>query len=76
MGYDMIIGRDLLKDLDMDIKLSSQTIHWDFAEILMRAKNSSLAYLYHINDSQLVQIELKKAAVIMDAKYESAHLEN
>ena len=75
MGYDMIIGRDLLEDLGIDIKFSSQTIEWDFAEIPMRPKESLLSDSYHINDSKLVQTELKQVAAIMDAKYEPADLD-
>jgi hypothetical protein len=28
-NYDMIIGRDLMSDLNMDVKFSTQTIEWE-----------------------------------------------
>ena len=75
MGYDMIIGRDLLEDLGIDLKFSNHTISWDFAEIPMRPRNSTLSESYYVNDSKLVQSELKRVAAIMDAKYEPADLD-
>ena len=44
MGYDMIIGRDLLQELGID------SISWDEAEIPMRPQNTSLQDSYYIND--------------------------
>ena len=35
-GYDMIIGRDLLRKLGIDIKFSSEMLKWDDTEIPMR----------------------------------------
>ena len=75
MGYDMIIGRDLLEDLGIDIKFSTSSILWDFAEIPMRPRQATVAEAYEINDSKLVQDELKRVVAIMDAKYEPADLD-
>ena len=75
MGYDMIIGRDLLEDLGIDIKFSTSSILWDFAEIPMRPRQATVAEAYEINDSKLVQDELKQVVAIMDAKYEPADLD-
>lgn len=35
-GYDMILGRDLLHELGIDIKFSSKTIEWDGVAIPMK----------------------------------------
>ena len=35
--YDIIIGRDLLQELGIDLKFSDHTIHWDNASAPMRA---------------------------------------
>lgn len=75
MGYDMIIGRDLFEDLGIDIKFATHTILWDFVEIPMRPRHSTAAEAYEINDSKLVQDELKRVVAIMDVKYKPADLD-
>ena len=39
MGYDVIIGRDIMDLLGIDLQFSTKTIKWDHAEISMRPNN-------------------------------------
>jgi hypothetical protein len=36
-NYDMIIGRDLLHELCIDVKFSTKTIEWDGVSIPMKS---------------------------------------
>ena len=74
MGYDMIIGRDLLESLGIDIKFSSNTVKWDHAEIPMKPQTGTLQNSYYIADSAHVTKEMKRLTSILDAKYAPANL--
>lgn len=71
--YDMIIGNDLMKELQIDICYSTNKIKWDSASIPMRDKDIS------VEDMFITSQELESAATlsdtarlhkILDAKYE------
>jgi hypothetical protein len=36
-AYDMIIGRDMLTDLGIDVRFSTQSIEWDGAEMPLKS---------------------------------------
>ena len=44
--YDMIIGRDLIKSLGIDIHGGDRTIHWDDAAIPWRDIDSTEKYVF------------------------------
>lgn len=67
MHYDMIIGRDLLIDLGIDIQFSTKTVKWDHAEIPMKPQSGSLQNSYHIEDSIHVTKEMERISKILDA---------
>ena len=46
MGNDMIIDRDLLEELGIDLKFSNHSFSWDEAETPMGPKNVSILDLY------------------------------
>ena len=74
MGYDMIIGMDLLKELGIDILNSTQSIKWDTAEIPMRSRHSTVEDAYFIAEPEAVQEATSRLTKILDAKYEKADL--
>ena len=74
MGYDMIIGMDLLTQLKIDILNSSQTILWDTAEIPMRPRDATLEDAYFIADPKAVSQATARLTEILDAKYDKADL--
>ena len=58
----MIIGRDLMSDLKMDVKFSTQTIEWEDSEIPLKDSGASMAEAYYVRDSEAVddaQCDLK-----------------
>ena len=71
MGYDMIIGMDLLKGLGIDILNSTQSIKWDTAEIPMRPKDSTIDDAYFIAEPKAVEEATSRLTKILDAKYEN-----
>ena len=73
--YDMIIGRDLIKSIGIDIHGGYMTIHWDDAAIPWRdiystAKDVS-ALLQH---NAPFNAETKRMKRILDAKYSKADI--
>mgnify|MGYP005753024869 CR=1 FL=1 len=74
-NYDMIIGRDLLRSLAIDIKFSNETVEWDGAYIPMKGMNASIETDYHIEDSFVIDSAASRIKTILDAKYVKANLE-
>ena len=74
MGYDMIIGMDLLTQLKIDILNSSQSILWDTAEIPMRSREATLEDAYYIADPKSVSQATTRMTEILDAKYDKADI--
>jgi hypothetical protein len=76
-GYDMIIGRDLLIKLGIDIKFSSGTLKWEDTEIPMREsgelRDRQIAYhCFYASDDVTATKQLTKRAVqILDSKYDA-----
>ena len=73
-AYDMIIGRDILEDLGIDIRFSTQTIEWDGAEIPFRDVTSDWESFY-IQDSNAVQEQVDRVKGILDNDYHKATLQ-
>ena len=79
--YDMIIGRDLLKELGMDFLFSQDLMEWDGATVPMR----SIDWLHHSNlDAYEAEIytmhdpettEAERIQAILDGKYTPADLD-
>ena len=76
MGYDMIIGMDLLGELGIDILNSTHFIKWDEAEIPMRPRDVTIKDAYVIEDPPLVKASTKRITQILDAKYKKANLKD
>ena len=73
-NYDMIIGRDILEELGIDIKYSDNTITWDEATIPMKPIDATLKD-EHLMDSEAVEDATDRMKQILEAKYEKADLE-
>ena len=72
--YDMIMGRDLLQALGIDILFSQQRVQWGHVTIPMKNVDDGLDSI-HITDSTLVQSATDRIKQILDAKYEPADLQ-
>jgi hypothetical protein len=70
----MIIGRDVLTDLGIDIRFSNNTIEWDNSEIPMKDVDAQFEDSFHIGDGDAADDALERIKSILDAKYEKANL--
>ncbi len=73
-AYDMIIGRDILTDLGIDIRFSNNTIEWDNSEIPMKDVDLDFQESYHVADTDVADDAIDRIKRILDAKYEPADL--
>ncbi len=74
-AYDMIIGRDILEDLGLDIRFSTKDTEWDGASVPFKDVDDGQAQSYHINDSEAVEEAVDRLKDILDAKYQPADLD-
>ena len=73
-AYDVIIGRDMLEFLKIDIKFSDVTIEWDYKSIPFKDQDSTLTDFY-VKEPDMVEDTNDRLKRILDAKYEKADLE-
>jgi transposase InsO family protein len=76
-NYDMIIGRDLITSLQLDVKGSDMSIKWDDAAIPWRNIDSTVEDIYLAEDTKSyhpVEQEMNRMNEILDAKYSKADL--
>ena len=74
-AYDMIIGRDVLSFLGIDIRFSDQTVEWEGAEMPFKPVDATPETFYHIEEAMAVSEASQRIKEILDAKYEAADLE-
>ena len=75
-GYDMIIGRDLMQHLKLDVMFSTSNLVWfENGEIPLKPANATAQTHFYINDPQDIMTEADKMSSILDAKYEKANLD-
>ena len=74
-NYDMIIGRDLLQDLKIDILFSEQIVDWDNSQVPFKdAEASAVEEAFHLPDPQGLEDAADRIKKILDAKYKAADL--
>jgi RNase H-like domain found in reverse transcriptase/Reverse transcriptase (RNA-dependent DNA polymerase)/Integrase zinc binding domain len=74
--YDMIVGRDLLRELGIKIDFSTNTVEWDEAIIPMKPENATIEKAFYVQDSTAVDEATERIKGILDAKYEAADLDD
>ena len=74
LNYDMIIGRDLMMQLGININFKNKTINWMDAEVPMRNPQST-SNEFFIQETGIVEDAMTRVKNILDAKYEPANLE-
>ena len=74
-AHDMILGRDILTDLGIDILSSNNTVEWDDSQIPMKDADATFEEAYHLHDSDIADEAMERIKGIIDAKYEPANLE-
>ncbi len=72
-NYDIIIGRDLLKELGILLDFGKEMMIWQDISIRMKDSNATMEESYHIQDAS-VAADYDYVRDIMDAKYEAADL--
>ncbi len=72
---DMILGRDLMEFLGIDVCFSDQTVKWDFAEMPFKDIDADMKTSYYIGDDVNLTDASERIKKILDAKYEAADLE-
>ena len=71
----MIIGRDLIWYLSIDIHGVDMTIHWDDAAIPWRNIDSTAKYVFALSQHNApFNAETKRMKRILDAKYSKADI--
>ena len=70
----MIIGRDIIQELKMDVLYSSNQVKWD-DQIIPLKPTTDLSSFYIRDESKAVQDATNWIKTILDAKYEKANLE-
>ena len=73
-NYDMIIGRDIMSFLKIDVLFSNQTIEWDDYSMPFKPANATLVH-YHIEESMAISESTDRVREILDAKYIPADME-
>jgi hypothetical protein len=73
-AYDMIIGRDVLTDLGIDIRFSNHTVSWDNHEMPMKDVDATFEDSFYVNDTDHANDAMERIKSILDAKYEPANL--
>jgi hypothetical protein len=73
----MIIGRDLITSLQLNIKGSNMSIKWDDSAIPLRSVDSTVDDIYLVEDRhnyQPTEQEMQRMTDILDAKHKKADL--
>ena len=74
-NYDLILGREILRELGIKLDFSNNTTNWKDISIPMKPAHSSTKTHFAISDSSRVASETKRIKKILDAKYEKANLD-
>jgi len=75
-AYDMIIGRDLMEFLGINIRFSDKVIEWEGATMPFKDKDQSENGVFHVDEPEAVQEASDRIKQILDAKYVAADLED
>ena len=74
-AYDMIIGRDILEFLKIDIRFSDSKVSWEGAEMPFKDRGATVSEAYHISDGDPVEDAVHRVKKILDAKYDKADID-
>ena len=71
-AHDMIIGRDTLSFLKIDIKFSEQMVCWDESKMLFKPHDAAPETHCHMEEAMVASDATKQIKDILDAKCEAA----
>ena len=73
LNYDMIIGRDLLKELGIVLDFSAETMIWHDVPVPMKDPDATMEESYYVRHDQS-DPEYDRVKHILDAKYDPADI--
>ena len=74
-NYDMIIGRDLLSFLEVDLRFSTHEVEWDHATMPFKHVDATPLDAYFIKEPDTLTSSYERVKKILDTKYMPADLE-
>jgi hypothetical protein len=72
VGYDMIIGRDILEDLGVIIDFNQKVSIWGHRECPFKSTDATVETSYFVEEPEAVQHATDRIKKILDANYEKA----
>jgi len=72
--YDLIIRRDILQKLGMNLDFEDQVVRWNGNSASMKPPDCANDFNYNIEESYALQVEDASAQRILDAKYKKADI--
>jgi len=73
--YDVIISRDILKFLKINLRFSDEILQWDGAEMPFKDGDGATKEAHYVADSDPVEDAAHRVKRILDAKHEKADIE-
>ena len=73
-NYDLIVGRDVLRELGIILDFANDKTIWEELEIPMKPLDCTKREHFSIRDSVRVHNETQRIKKILDAKYQKANL--
>ena len=74
-NYDMILGRDFLEELGIDVKFSSMEVEWEGSTIPLKPIDATAEEFFMIAEPTSVTHATERVQGILDANYEAADLD-
>ena len=75
-NYDVIFGRDLLRELGISLDFQNNFVGWKESKIPMKPLNCKVKKHFQIQDSKNVRNSTNRIKKILDASYEKANLKS
>ena len=73
--HDMILGRDVMSFLGIDILFSQKVVTWNGNELPFKPVSADVGKDYHVEESVAVHTSTEQIKEILDAKCKAADLD-
>ena len=75
LGYDVIMGTDLMSSLGININFEQGEIQWQDAAMPFKSCDATAETAFHIEDTDAIKASFSRIEGILDAHYEKANLD-
>ena len=75
-AYDMIIGRDLLSFMGIDIQFSNRTVNYHDKHLPFKSYDASPDTDYYVEENNAITERAERIKEILDAKYQAADIDD